>query len=801
MIKNYLLIAWRNIIRHRFYSLVNVVGLSVGILFILLIGAYVWSETRVNSSLRNADRQYFLESNWKDPNQGQPITTVGPVARQLKEKYPTLVENFYRWDGITSIISKGDKHLRENLQIGDSTLLTMFGFELSSGNPSTALNDPFSIVITREIATKYFGKEDVLGETLDIQNLGGGHHDFKITGVLKPLPANTVTDLLPGSPNTIFVSANMLSYFGRNDIESWNNLWVPSYIELKKGVAVADVEKAIAKLLNDNADEFIRNNLAIKPVGLQQYYLASNNGIVTKMLYALSFVGLFILLMAVVNFINIAISSSANRTREIGIRKVLGGLRRQLIFQFLAESVILVLIAASLAVAAYPLTKEVLAEMVGRSIPSLASFPVYYILYGALGVLSIGIAAGLYPALVLSALKSVDSLKGKLKSVKEKVWLRKSLVGFQFAVAAVVMIGAFIITRQISYFFSRSLGYDKEFVVASQVPRDWTPAGVRKMETIRNEFAKMNEVEQVSLSYEIPNGNNGWQPPLYRSGGDSTLAIASQQVVTDAYYLSTYKIPLKAGEFFRPGETDSTKVVLNESAVKALGWSDPSQAINQRIRIPGIPVDFTVQGVTSDFHFSSMQQKISPMLFMQPRLTATYRFLSFKLKPGNIGQSIAAIEKKWATLMPGSSFEYKFMDETLQKLYTAEIQLQKASFTATALSLIIVLLGVLGMVSLSIHKRIKEIGIRKIIGASLGDIILLFVREFLAIIVVAGILACPLAYYIMNRWLEGYNYRITISLLPFVLSILGLCMLTLLLIVARTARAALANPVKSLRSE
>ncbi len=801
MIKNYLLIAWRNIIRHRFYSLVNVVGLSVGILFILLIGAYVWSETRVNSSLRNADRQYFLESNWKDPNQGQPITTVGPVARQLKEKYPTLVENFYRWDGITSIISKGDKHLRENLQIGDSTLLTMFGFELSSGNPSSALNDPFSIVITREIATKYFGKEDVLGETLDIQNLGGGHHDFKITGVLKPLPANTVTDLLPGSPNTIFVSANMLSYFGRNDIESWNNLWVPSYIELKKGVAVADVEKAIAKLLNDNAGEFIRNNLAIKPVGLQQYYLASNNGIVTKMLYALSFVGLFILLMAVVNFINIAISSSANRTREIGIRKVLGGLRRQLIFQFLAESVILVLIAASLAVAAYPLTKEVFAEMVGRSIPSLASFPVYYILYGALGVLSIGIAAGLYPALVLSALKSVDSLKGKLKSVKEKVWLRKSLVGFQFAVAAVVMIGAFIITRQISYFFSRSLGYDKEFVVASQVPRDWTPAGVRKMETIRNEFAKMNEVEQVSLSYEIPNGNNGWQPPLYRSGGDSTLAIASQQVVTDAYYLSTYKIPLKAGEFFRPGETDSTKVVLNESAVKALGWSDPSQAINQRIRIPGIPVDFTVQGVTSDFHFSSMQQKISPMLFMQPRLTATYRFLSFKLKPGNIGQSIAAIEKKWATLMPGSSFEYKFMDETLQKLYTAEIQLQKASFTATALSLIIVLLGVLGMVSLSIHKRVKEIGIRKIIGASLGDIILLFVREFLAIIVVAGILACPLAYYIMNRWLEGYNYRITISLLPFVLSILGLCMLTLLLIVARTARAALANPVKSLRSE
>ncbi len=801
MIRNYIVIAWRNIIRHRFYSLVNVAGLSVGILFILLIGAYVWSETSVNGHLKNAGQQYFLESHWRNPDQGQNITTVGPVARELKEKYPTLVANYYRWDGITSVVSRGDKHLRENLQIGDSTLLTMYGFELAKGNPSTALNDPFSIVITPAVAIRYFGKEDVVGETLDIQSFNGGHHDFKITGVLKPLPPNSVTSLIPNDGNNVFLPANSIPYFGRNDIENWQNIWVPSYIELKPGVAVADVEKALKKILAANASEFINQNLTIKPVPLGEYYLSGNNGVVTKMLYALSFVGLFILLMAVVNFINIAISSSTSRTREIGIRKVLGGLRRQLVLQFLAESIMLVLIATLLAVGAYPLSRDLFMQMVGRSVPALSALPVYFPVLIAAGVLVIGILAGVYPALVLSALKSVDSLKGKLKSAREQVWLRKSLVGFQFAIAAIVMIGAFIVSSQINLFFSRGLGYDKEYVVASQVPRDWTPAGVRKMETIRNEFARMNEVEQVSLSYEIPNGNNGWQPPLYRSGSDSTRAIASQQVTTDAYYLSTYKIPMKAGEFFQPGEADSTRVVINESAAKALGWSDPSQAINQRIRIPNLPVEFTVQGVTSDFHFSTMQQKISPMLFMQPRLSSTYRFLSFKLKPGNIGQSIAAIEKKWAMLMPGSSFEYKFMDETLQKMYATEIQLQKASFTATALSLIIVLLGVLGMVSLSIHKRIKEIGIRKVIGASLADIILLFIKEFLAIFLVAGLIACPVAYWMMNRWLEGYSYRVDINLLPFAWSILGICAVTLLLIVARTARAALANPVKSLRSE
>lgn len=801
MLRNYFLLAWRNILRYRFYSAVNIVGLCIGILFIFLIGAYVWSEMQVNKKIRNSGNQYFLESEWNDPNMGGDITTLGPLAKRLKEDYPNLVANYYRWDGITSVVSKGDKHLREGIQLGDSTLLSMYGLELLHGDSRTALTNPFSVVITRGMAIKYFGKENVVGETIGIQSFSGGNRDFSITGVMNDFTENSVTSLNDNNHNTFFIPTNTYTYFGRFDFENWLNIYLPSYIELKEGVTAKDLEGPIKKLIADNTIDGIKQNLTVKPIPLTKYYLERNNSLVKNMLYALSFVGLFILLMAIVNFVNISISSSSARTKEIGIRKVLGGVRRQIIVQFVTESVILVMIATLLALALYPLTKGLFAQLVEKEIPALRSFPVYFIFIPAMMIVIVGLLAGFYPAIVLSALKSVDSLKGKLKTVKEKVWLRKSLVGFQFSVAAIVMIGAYIVSQQVGYFFGQSLGYNKEYIVASQVPRDWTPEGTRKMQMIRNEFARMPEVENVTLSYEIPNGMNGGQPPVYKAGTDSTLAVAMQQLATDAYYLDTYQVPIKAGSFFRDGETDSSKCVLNETAAKALGWKDPSEAIGQRVRIPGSPVEFVVQGVAADFHFNSMQEKMKPNIFMQSRFVNSYRFLSFKLKPGNIGMAIEAIQKKWTILLPGTSFEYNFMDQTLGKLYSTEIQLKKASFTATGLALIIVLLGVLGMVSLSIQKRIKEIGIRKVIGASLADIVLLFVKEFMLIILIAGVVACPFAYIVMQNWLDNYNYRISIGPQPFLWSIGGLILLTLLLIIARTIKAAVINPIKSLRTE
>lgn len=801
MIKNYLTIAWRNIIKRPFFSVLNITGLFAGISFVLLISAYVWSEVQVNRSLRNAKQQYFLQSKWKDDNMGIAITTLAPVAKRLKEDYPTLVANYYRWDGITSGVSKGEKSFREGIQLGDSTVLNMYGFELLHGNKATALTEPYSAVITAATAIKYFGKTDVVGESLTIQNFSGGKREFAITGVLKGISKNSVTNLNENNNNTIFIPANTYSYFGRTNMDDWNNTWIPSYVELKEGASVASVDKAIKQLMQTNASDVIRANLTIQLIPLESYYLNYNNGLVKKMLYTLSFIGLFILLMAVVNFINIAISSAGNRMREIGVRKVLGGMKTQLIAQFLAESFILVLLATLMAIIAYPLLSPWFSEMVGREIPSLFSFPLYFAAIPFSLVLLVGLLAGAYPAFVLSSVNTINSLKGKIKTVKENIWLRKSLVGFQFGIALIVLTCAAIVTMQVNYFFSKSLGYNKEYIVSSQVPRDWSKEGVQKMKTIRNQFETMPEVSSATISYEIPNGMNGAQPSVFNLGADSTTAVPMQSLVTDENYLSTYQVPLVDGSFFDSRGLDSGKIIVSEKAIKALGYKTTSAAIGQQVKMIGDPTIFTIKGVVKDFHFGSMQAGIQPLVFFDVNTAIAHRFLSFKIKPGNVAESIEAIQKKWRQLMPGSAFEYSFMDDTLKKLYATEIQLKKAAYAATALSLVIVFLGVLGLVSLSIQKRIKEIGIRKVLGASVSSIINLFVQEFTIIILVAACIAGPLAYIVMHKWLNNYASHVNITIVPFVISMLVLAVVTIVLIMLQTFKASVANPVKSLRTE
>jgi putative ABC transport system permease protein len=800
MIKNYFKIAWRNICKRPLYSSLNIIGLSTGILFTLLIGAYVWNEMQVNKKLLNSGKQFILTSQWKDPNIGSDLTTLAPLSKTLKEEYPGLIANYYRWDGITSVVSKGDKHFRENIQLGDSTFISMYGFKLLHGNPATALNNPYNVVITKDAAIKYFGKTNVVGELISIQSFSGTQHDFTITGILDDVAENSVTVLNDANHNTFFIPTNTSSYFGRLAFDLWTNIYIPSYIEIKDGINIVTVQKAINQLLEKNAPPGIKENLAVKPVALTAYYLQKDNGLVKRMLYALSFVGLFILLMAIINFVNISISSSTSRIKEIGIRKVLGGVRKQIIIQFLAESGILVLLSTFVAISVYPLVRQFFGELVGKEIPLLTSFPLSFSLIPALVVLLVGLAAGLYPAIWLSSLKSVDSIKGKLKSVNENIWLRKSLTGFQFFIACIVIIAAFIVSQQVNYFFGQSLGYNKEYVVSAQLPRDWSQQGVQKIQTIRDEFAKMPQIRNATVSYEIPDGMNGYQPSVYKAGTDSSVAIPMQSLVTDEHYLETYKIPIKAGTFFN-NSVDSTKIVLNEKASLELGWKNVDEAIGKQVRITGSNTIFTIQGIITDFHFGSMQSKIQPNIFFHLKIANAYRYLSFKIIPGNIGKTLEQIEKKWATLLPSTSFEYSFMDETLKKLYKTELQLKKAAYTATILSLIIVLLGVLAQVSLSIQKRTKEIGIRKVLGASVSNIIVLFMKESLSVIMISGLIACPVAWFIMNGWLNNYAYRISLTARPFIFSIAGLAFLTALLIVLQTIKTGIENPVKSLRTE
>jgi ABC-type antimicrobial peptide transport system permease subunit len=801
MLKSYFIIAWRSLRKHPAFSLLNIAGLSAGIALAMLIAAYVWNEWKVNSDLKNAGNQYIIQSSWKDPNQGYELASLGPLAKALRENYPDLVTNYYRYDGITTNISKGDKSFREGLQVGDSTILNMYGFKLLHGNPATALDGVFSVIISSDKAIKYFGKTDVVGQTISIENFSGSKHDFLITGVLSDLERNSISHLVDEYPNGIYVSIKVLEFFGRN--MNWDNVSIVGFLELRQGVTPKDLDKPIKYLVSKHAPPHVVDNLSPYLVSLKEYYLVANNGLVKRMLYALSAIATFILLMAVINFVNISVSRSSARMREIGIRKVLGSLRIQLIIQFLLESIVLVFFATFLAIFLFWISRDIFSGILGKEIPSFTAFPFYFALFPLALALIVGLLSGIYPAIALSSLKSVDSLKGKLNTINEKIWLRKSLVVFQFATATIVLIASIIVTMQVNFFFGKNLGYDKEYVIAAQVPRDWSHSGVNRMENIRKQFLKMPEVAEASLSYEIPNGNNSGSWFIHKANENAESAISTQELFSDNNYATTYGIPMVAGEFFSSTGTlnDTLKLVINETQAKAMGWGNPNDAIGREVKFRDNNTLFTVAGVIKDFHFGSMKETIKPVTFLHVGLTKVYRYISFKLKPGITSNQIDALQKQWAILLPGAPFEYKFMDDTLKNLYKTEIQLQKASFMATILSFIIALLGVIGLVSYNIQKRTKEIGIRKILGSSVASIIMLFMKEFLGVICIAGLIACPVALFFAHEWLNDYAYKMPLTPTPFICSIIVLAAVIAIIIYIQTFKAAVANPVKSLRTE
>jgi putative ABC transport system permease protein len=477
----------------------------------------------------------------------------------------------------------------------------------------------------------------------------------------------------------------------------------------------------------------------------------------------------------------------------------MGSFRRQLVFQFLVESIVLVALSTIVALGIYSLGRPLLSQILDKPIPAFSDFPFYFSCIPVILILLIGTLAGIYPAFVLSKLNATDAVKGKLQSVNANIFLRKTLVGFQICTASLVFIGVVVTIQQVNLFFGKNLGYNKDAVVSVQVPRDWSPKGVQHMLTIRNELQKLPETENVSLTYSVPNGMSAGSTMVFTQGRDSTQAIAMETVSTDENYLSVYSIPLVAGRYHKQ-LSDSLGIVLNQSAVAALGYKNADEAIGQTAFLPGrFPV--TILGVTRDFHFGSMKQGIKPLMMLHVGLNNIYRVLSFKLKPGNLVAHIEAIEKKWRTLLPGSSFEYSFMDDALQQMYASEIRLKKAAQTALILSFVIVLLGISGLLSLNVQKRTKEIGIRKVVGASSFSILGLFLRDFIPVVIVGGLVSIPLAWLMMQQWLNDYAYRIQLTYFPFVISLVVMVLLAAILIALQTSRIAVEKPSKSLRTE
>jgi ABC-type antimicrobial peptide transport system permease subunit len=520
------------------------------------------------------------------------------------------------------------------------------------------------------------------------------------------------------------------------------------------------------------------------------------------MITTLSLVAIFILLMAIINFINISIGISSYRLKEIGLRKVFGGATRQLIAQFVTEALLLTFISAIISLALYELLRPAFENILNSTFVHFWEFTFYQFLLLTLLVLMVGLVSGIYPAFILSASNVLHAVKGKIDSAKNGLMLRKILLVVQFTIAIVVFISALNISKQVSYVFNKDLGYNKDqLMVINALPKQWDSAGVKRMENMKSALQQLSVVKDASLSFEVPDRKPPNAIDLLPVGSSNNQPVFISGTTADKDYAGTFGLHLTSGTFFKQqGSSISGQVVLNESAAKALGLTNET-AIGKQIKWVSANLMLTVSGVVKDYNYSSLQQKIEPVAFTNVEDALAYRFLTVKLNSSNIVAAINQVKEKWKSVLPGSPFEYTFMDDNFQSLYKSELQLKSAADIATILNLLIVFMGIFGVVAFTLAKRSKEIAVRKVLGAGIKNIILLFIKEYAWLILVANIIAWPLAYTLVNHWLQSYAYRVEQSITPYLFAGGSVFLAAFIFVGLQCLKTASLNPVKNLRSE
>ncbi len=805
MLKNYLVIALRNMKRNKLFSFINILCLSLGITFSLLIGVYIIKEENVNTDLRHANNQYIVKSKWKVKNMGLDITTVGPLPKAMKEEYPDLVANYYRYNPVTNVVSAGNNHFKEDISIGDTTFISMYGLPLLHGNKQQPFRDDNSAVITEGMALKLFGKTNAINERISVQTLVNNEkQDYLVSAVLKDIPYNSVTGII-NSNYTVFVPTVGNRYYqGGDPSVSWNSAYEVGFLELREGVKPSALMEPIKQLLKKNSPDNINTNLEVELAPIRDYYLKDNNGAAQKMILTLALIGGFILLMAVINFINISVGTSSYRLKEIGLRKVLGGKKKQLVLQFLSESILLAIIAGIISLFCYGLLRPVFNQLLHTSIDAIPDFSSFKAALFVVFILLVGIISGLYPAFVLSSSNIAFSVKGKQATAGSGSFLRKSLLIVQFSLTIIVFIGAVSVSKQVSHIFNKDLGYNKEqLMVITAFPKQWDTVGVQRMENIKKQLLQVPSVKSATIAFEIPDRKPPAALSLLPVAEKNNQPLSIPTINADEDYAATYEMKMKNGVFFNHDKGNFTpgRIVLNETAAKSLGL-DINTAVGRQINFPagaGSPV--TVAGIVNDYNYSNIQDGIEPLAFMHIKDFLSYRYLTVKLKSDNISQAIDDVKRKWKEVSPNSPFEYFFMDDKFQSLYQSELRLKKAATIATWLNLLIVLLGVFGVVAFTLTRRNKEIAIRKVLGANTMGIIRLFIKEYGVAILIANIIAWPVAYLVVDNWLQHYNYRIHQDIFSYILVGALVFCFAFVMIIAQCYKVAVTNPVQSLRTE
>jgi putative ABC transport system permease protein len=793
MFKNYFKIAFRKLWKQKVYSFINIMGLAVGMTACFLIYLYVHFETNYDAFNSKADRIYRIISDIKTPSDLLKwSSTSSPVAINMQRDFPE-VESAVRISGESFLVRNGnDKFQETNSIMADSTLFKIFDFPLIYGDKNTALKEPFSIVLSQTTAKKYFGNTNPVGKNL---LLTGDAHNATVTGVMKDIPENSQV-----KADMIVSLSSQQQIYGRSSDSEWTSFSIISYVLLKPGADAKAVQAKLPAFVDFHTGEKLKNaqmslTFFLEPLRKIHLYSTRDGSKAgnIKNVYIFSIIAIFILLIACINFINLTTARSAERAKEVGIRKVAGAERFQLAKQFVGESIVISILAFIIAIVLSSLLLPQFNQLAGVQVSTPFFYHPMYTVSLFLIAVGIGIIAGFYPALILSSFRPIMVLKGRFATGTRGILLRKGLVIFQFAISIILIIGTVIVYRQLSYMRSQDLGFNKDQTIVIDTNGD--PG----KDAFKQSLAEIPSVIATTFSSTVPgSGNNTAYTKLQNHAGDMQTAALDIYFV-DFDYINQYKIQVLAGRgFSREFLTDTTKaMVINESAVKLLGYSSPQQAIGRDFDQWGRKGK--VIGVVKDFHYQALQEPIKPLTMrIEP---GGYQLISVKVRTANLPSTIKGIESKWNQAIPTRPFAYSFLDESFDKQYRAEDRFGKLFFNFAILAIFISCLGLLGLASYSTLQRTREIGVRKVLGASVSNIINLLSIDFLKLVLLAFVIACPVAWFFMNRWLQDFAYQTHLTWWMFVLAGIAAIVIAFVTISFQAIKAAIMNPVKSLRTE
>jgi putative ABC transport system permease protein len=814
MFRNYLKIAFRSLRKSKGFTALNIIGLAAGLGVCLLIVLYVTDELSYDRYNVNADRIYRIDEDvYLNNTQYESVTTSKFFGPTLVASYPRIQQMVRFRNPGSLLVRKGNDHVFEHhFTFADSTIFKVFTLHMIAGDPNTALNNPHSIVIDESAARRYFSSTDVIGRTLEVDN---DNKLLKVTGVIRDMPEQSQFHFS-------FIRPIIESY---NFNDPSDNNWVSNsyytYILAQPGTTRAEVQKDVDAVVNLNIGPALQqmfhtsgadlekggNHFRCHIFPLTDVHLHSNKSgeleanSNIQYVYIFSVIAVLILLIACVNFMNLSTARSANRAREVGIRKVAGSTKGHLILQFLTESILLSLFSLVLALVIAVLLLPMFNQLAGKSLYADALFSGRFLAMLILLVLLVGCLAGSYPAFYLSSFQPIDVLKGKLAAGFRSSWLRSSLVIFQFFISIGLIVSTLVIYRQLHYIRNKEVGFNRDQVLV--IHGTWS-LGRDGTTNLRKDLLTLAGVTDATVSADLPTsgGDQYWQQGWFP---DATLDAQKATLMTtlrvDDHYIPTLCMKMVKGRNFDFAQfpTDSTALILNEAAVATLGVKDPLNLILYNHDDLFRTITYHVVGVVKDFNYNSMHDKIHPLVMVVN--TYNWSSMAVRFHTNDALNLITQVESKFHAVKQGVPFSYSFMDNDFDKLYHAEQQTGRIFITFAIFAILIACLGLFGLVTYAAEQRTKEIGIRKVLGARVSSIVGLLSRDFTMFVGIAALIAFPVAWWAMYKWLETFAYRTEITWWIFPLAGAGALAIALLTVCIQTIRAALANPVKSLRSE